>query len=80
VAGVAADAFVAGLVEARLAEVDLGGEQVPAGEWAGEARLRAIPGQIKELADAYQSGVLSAALVFPQVHALEAEQGALEKE
>lgn len=80
VAGRQTDDFVAALVEQRLAQVDLSSEALPAPEWEGDARLRAIPGQIKELMAAFNGGVLSGAIVFPQVQALEAEQAALERE
>jgi hypothetical protein len=79
VAGRQTDALIVALVEQRLATVDLTGEALPAPEWEGEARLRAIPGQIKELMDAFQTGVLSGSIVFPQVQALEAEQADLER-
>ncbi|GAA1962820.1 recombinase family protein [Nocardioides panacihumi] len=79
VAGVQTDALIAALVERRLADVDLAEEPVAAAEWEGEARLRAIPGQVAELMAAFNSGVLSGAVTFPQVQALEAEQAALEK-
>ncbi|MCP3420569.1 recombinase family protein [Nocardioides sp. STR3] len=66
IAGRQTDELLAALVERRLAEADLSGEPVAADEWAGEARLRAIPGQIGELMSAFQAGVLSGAIVSPR--------------
>jgi site-specific DNA recombinase len=80
VAGRQTDELLSALIERRLASIDLSAEPVRASEWEGEARLRAIPGQIKELMSAFNAGVLSGAIVFPQVQALEAEQAALERE
>lgn len=80
VAGVQTDALVTLLIARRLADVDLTAETVTAPAWPGEARLAAIPGQIKELMDAFASGALSGAIVFPQVTRLEVEQAALEAE
>lgn len=78
VAGKQTDALLALLVAERLATVDLSGETVVVPAWEGETRLATIPAQIKELMDAYGSGTLSGALVFPQVQALEVEQARLE--
>jgi hypothetical protein len=80
VAGRQTDDLLTLLVEQRLASVDLSGEAPPAQEWEGEARLRQIPKQVKELMDAYQAGQVSAAVTFPAVQALEAEQARLEAE
>lgn len=79
IAGRQTDALIVALVEQRLATIDLSGEALSAEEWEGEARLRAIPKQIKELMAAFNEGVLSGAIVFPQVQALEAEQATLEQ-
>lgn len=75
VVGVQTDALIVALVEQRLATVDLSANPVKPQEWEGEARLRQIPGQIKELMQAFNAGVLSGAIVFSQVQSLEAEQG-----
>lgn len=80
VAGPQTDDLVAALVARRLEDVDLSAGPAGQPEWEGEARLRAIPGQIAELMGAFQRGVLSGAVVFPQVQALEAEQAALGRE
>ncbi|GAA3721206.1 hypothetical protein GCM10022399_42010 [Terrabacter ginsenosidimutans] len=80
IAGRQTDDLLTLLVEQRLAHVDLSGEPAAPQEWDGEARLRAIPRQIKELMAAFGGGVLSGAIVFPQVQALEAEQAALERD
>lgn len=80
VAGRQTDALILHLAEQRLASEDLTAEHVEDAPWEGDARLRAIPGQIRELMDAFQGGVLSGAVVFPQVQALEAEQGRLQRE
>jgi site-specific DNA recombinase len=80
IAGRQTDDLLTTLVTQRLASVDLSAEPVRPQEWEGEARLRQIPGQIKELMAAFNGGVLSGAVVFPQVQALEAEQARLEGE
>lgn len=80
VAGRQTDDLLTLLITERLRTVDLSGETVEAPAWEGETRLAAIPGQIKELMAAYNQGVLSGAIVFPQVQALEAEQARLEGE
>jgi DNA invertase Pin-like site-specific DNA recombinase len=80
IAGRQTDALLSDLIERRLATLDLSSEPVAVREWEGEARLRAIPEQIRELMDAFSSGVLSGAVVFPQVAALEAEQARLERD
>jgi len=80
VAGRQTDDLLTLLVERRLADADLSSEALPAAEWEGEARLRQIPRQVKELMDAYQSGQVSAAVTFPAIEALEAEQARLEAE
>jgi hypothetical protein len=74
------DALIAETVTRRLASLSLESEPVAAVEWEGEARLRAIPEQIKELMAAFRSGVLSGAVALPQVSLLEAEQAALERD
>lgn len=80
VSGVQTDALIVALVEQRLASIDLSAAPVKPQEWEGEARLRAIPKQIAELMQAFNSAVLSGAIVFPQVQALETEQAKLERE
>lgn len=80
IAGRQTDDLLRALVEQRLATVDLSAEPAQPREWEGEARLRAIPGRIRELMAAFNAGVLTGAIVFPQVQALEAEQAALERE
>ncbi|GAA0985538.1 Resolvase YneB [Nocardioides aquaticus] len=80
IAGRQTDALVTAVVAGRLRTGDLTGATAAPAAWPGEARLAAIPGQVKELMTAFQGGVLSAAVVFPQVQALEAEQGRLEAE
>lgn len=80
IAGRQTDDLIVALVEQRLASIDLSAAPVKPAEWDGEARLRAIPGQIKELMAAFNGGVLSGAIVFPQVQALEAQQATLERE
>ncbi len=80
VAGVQTDALLRALVEQRLASVDLSAEPREPREWEGETRLRQIGAQVAELMSAYQSGVLTGAIVFPQVSALETEQARLERE
>lgn len=80
IAGRQTDALVSDLIERRLADLSLESEPLPVAQWSGEARLQAIPEQIKELMAAYTSGVLTGAVVFPQVSALEAEQARLERE
>ncbi len=80
IAGRQTDALIVTLVEQRLATIDLSAEPVKAAEWEGEARLRAIPKQIAELMQAFNAGVLSGAIIFPQVQALETEQAKLERE
>ena len=79
IAGRQTDDLVAALVERRLATADLSPVEVTE-EWEGEARLREIPGRIAELMAAFNGGVLSGAIVFPQVQALEAEQVRLQAE
>jgi hypothetical protein len=80
VAGKQTDALIAETVARRLASIDLESGPVAAVEWEGEARLRAIPEQIRELMTAFRSGVLSGAVALPQVGLLEAEQATLERE
>ncbi len=80
IAGRQTDELLALLVAERLRTVDLSGETVEAPAWPGETRLTEIPGQIRELMDAYRAGTLSGAIVFPQVQDLEAEQARLERE
>lgn len=80
IAGRQTDALLSDLIERRLASLSLESEPLPVAQWSGEARLQAIPEQIKELMAAYTSGVLTGAVVFPQVSALEAEQARLERE
>lgn len=80
IAGVQTDALLRLLVAERVRTQDLSGEPAAPREWEGEARLRQIPGQVRELMAAFNSGVLSGAVVFPQVQALEAEQARLEAE
>ena len=80
IAGRQTDELAAALVARLLATVDLSGERVPAAEWEGEARLRAIPAQVRELMEGYTAGVLPAAIVFPAVQDLEAERAVLERE
>jgi site-specific DNA recombinase len=80
ISGVPTDDLIVALVEQRLATVDLSSEPVQPQEWEGEGRLRQIPKQVAELMQAFNSGVLSGAIVFPQVQALEAEQATLERE
>jgi site-specific DNA recombinase len=80
IAGRQTDDLLTMLVEQRLATVDLSAEPVQPQAWEGEARLAQIPKQVKELMAAFSEGVLSGAIVFPQVQALEAEQARLERE
>lgn len=80
VAGRQTDDLVVALVTQRLASVDLSGETPAAPAWPGEARLAAIPGQIKELMAAYKAGTVSGAVTFPAVADLETEQARLEAE
>lgn len=80
VSGRQTDALLLQLVAAQLATVDLTSETTVASAWEGEARLTAIPAQIKELMDAYGAGTLSGAIVFPQLQRLEVEQARLETE
>ncbi|HEV8056002.1 MAG TPA: recombinase family protein, partial [Nocardioidaceae bacterium] len=80
IAGRQTDDLLTRLLTTRLASADLSAEPVQPPEWEGEARLSQIPEQVKDLMEAFNKGVLSAAIVFPQVQALEAEQAALEAE
>lgn len=73
IAGIGADETVSEVVVARLRQVgDL--EAPPLDDFDGSERLAAIPIKIAELMTAYNDGTLSAAVVFPQVEALESEQ------
>lgn len=78
IAGRQTDALLELVVAERLATADLSGETTAPAAWHGEARLAAIPRQIKELMDAYRAGTLTGAIAFPQVTELEAEQAQLE--
>lgn len=80
IAGAQTDGLLRLLVAERLASEDLSDVPAPQEEWEGEARLRQIPGQVRELMAAFNSGVLSGAVAFPQVQALETEQARLEAE
>ncbi len=80
IAGRQTDELLTLLIAEQLRTVDLSGETIEAPAWPGEARLSQIPGQIRELMDAYRAGTLSGAIVFPQVQDLEAEQARLERE
>ena len=75
IAGVPTDEAVTEVVSARLRQV--GEIETPAPTFALADRLDEIPGKIAELMTAYNQGQLSAAIVFPQVEALEAEQSEL---
>jgi len=77
IAGRQTDDLLTLLIAERLRTVDLSGETIEAPAWEGEARLAAIRGQIAGLMTAFREGVLSGAIVFPQVQALEAEQAHL---
>lgn len=77
ISGHGTDAAITELVFARLADVDL---DKPLPVFAGEQRLAQIEGQITQLMGAFSSGTLSAAVVFPQVSALEAERDELQAE
>jgi DNA invertase Pin-like site-specific DNA recombinase len=79
IAGRQTDTLLMDLIEKRLATLDLSGEPVVT-EWAGEDRLRVIAASIKELMDAFSSGVLTGAVVIPQVSRLEAERDRLERD
>lgn len=78
--GVLTDEAARAVVVARLEQVGDLTHPTPAPTFAGESRLARVPEQIAELMTAYNAGDLSAAIVFPQVSALEAEQVALETE
>lgn len=75
ISGHGTDAAITELVLARLADIDL---DRPVPVFAGEQRLGQIEQQIGELMGAFSSGTLSAAVVFPQVSALEAERDELQ--
>lgn len=76
IAGVAADETVSEVMVARLRQLgDL--EHAPVDVFDGSERLSVIPDKIGELMEAYNRGQLSAAIVFPQIEALESEQAAL---
>ena len=62
IAGVHTDALVRLMVMDDLARRDLSDVPVVAAEWEGEARLRQIPNQVRELMAAFNSGVLSGAV------------------
>lgn len=75
-AGPQTDRVIVALVKARLSA-----EQLPAVETPHDPdaeRLAAIPDMIAELMEAFRSRRLSAAVVFPQVEALEAERAELQ--
>lgn len=80
IAGAQTDALLRLLVAGRLASEDLSDVPAPREEWDGEARLRRIPGQVRELMDAYKSGAIPAAVAFPAVQELQEEQARLEAE
>lgn len=80
IAGRQTDDLVVALVAERLRTVDLSGTTAAPAAWPGEDRLARIPEQVKELMAAYREGVLTGAIVFPQVQALQAEQAGLEAE
>jgi site-specific DNA recombinase len=76
ITGVGADETVSEVVVARLRQVgDL--DVPPVDDFAGADRLTAIPKKISELMAAYNDDRLSAAIVFPQIEALEAEVATL---
>lgn len=78
--GVMTDEAVRSVVVARLREAGDLAHVPPVAAFAGDSRLSRIPEQIGELMGAYNEGDLSAAVVFPQVSALESEQTTLERE
>jgi DNA invertase Pin-like site-specific DNA recombinase len=75
--GRAVDAIVEETVLRYLAAEDL---TLPRPEFAGQARLDQIAGQISELMAAFTAGTLTGAVVFPAVKTLEDERDALVRE
>lgn len=80
ITGPQTEAAVLALVRARLADETLPATPAAAATAPTAARVEQIGQLLAELMGAYRAGQLSAAIVFPQVEALEAERAELEAE